>query len=97
MALIKCQECGKEISDTAEACPHCGFSSRSENKKKAHRLKDLGAALAIGGAAAASVGGVVLSEPGQTSIHRVCGVIGGFGLLALIVGLLVFIMGRQSE
>ena len=24
MALIKCQECGKEISDRATSCPHCG-------------------------------------------------------------------------
>ena len=24
MALIACHECGKEISDQAEACPHCG-------------------------------------------------------------------------
>ena len=24
MALIKCPECGKEISDKAEACPNCG-------------------------------------------------------------------------
>lgn len=24
MALIKCSECGKEISDSAESCPHCG-------------------------------------------------------------------------
>lgn len=25
MALIKCPECGKEISDQAGACPNCGF------------------------------------------------------------------------
>ena len=25
MALIKCPECGKEISDKAKSCPHCGF------------------------------------------------------------------------
>lgn len=25
MALIKCPECGKEISDNAENCPHCGY------------------------------------------------------------------------
>ena len=25
MALIKCPECGKEISDKAEHCIHCGF------------------------------------------------------------------------
>ena len=24
MALIKCSECGREISDRAEACPGCG-------------------------------------------------------------------------
>jgi hypothetical protein len=24
MALIKCKECGNEVSDTAKACPHCG-------------------------------------------------------------------------
>ena len=25
MALIKCPECGKEVSDKAEACPNCGY------------------------------------------------------------------------
>lgn len=25
MALIKCKECGKEVSDKAETCPHCGY------------------------------------------------------------------------
>lgn len=25
MALISCPECGKQISDVAESCPHCGF------------------------------------------------------------------------
>lgn len=24
MALIKCDECGKQVSDKASACPHCG-------------------------------------------------------------------------
>lgn len=24
MALVSCKECGKEISDTASVCPHCG-------------------------------------------------------------------------
>lgn len=26
MALIKCPECSKNISDKAESCPHCGYS-----------------------------------------------------------------------
>ena len=24
MALIACKECGRQISDSANACPHCG-------------------------------------------------------------------------
>jgi hypothetical protein len=24
MALINCRECGREVSDQAPACPHCG-------------------------------------------------------------------------
>lgn len=30
MALIKCEECGKEISSLATACPNCGFPVRRE-------------------------------------------------------------------
>lgn len=29
MALIKCIECKKEISDTAKICPHCGYKLKS--------------------------------------------------------------------
>ncbi len=28
MALIKCRECGNEISSRAEQCPHCGAKTR---------------------------------------------------------------------
>ena len=31
MALIKCPECGKEISDTADKCIHCGCPLHNEN------------------------------------------------------------------
>ena len=30
MALIKCVECNKEISDTAKTCPHCGYKLRKK-------------------------------------------------------------------
>ena len=30
MALITCPECGKEMSDQADACPHCGFAVRRQ-------------------------------------------------------------------
>lgn len=33
MAMIKCPECGKEISDKATACPHCGAKHETDNAK----------------------------------------------------------------
>lgn len=34
MALIKCPECGREISDTAGCCPGCGCPMKNNNTKK---------------------------------------------------------------
>ena len=44
MALIKCPECGKEVSDKAEVCPNCGIGIMdnipcSEPKKKKNGIK----------------------------------------------------------
>jgi len=33
MALIKCPECGKEISDKAKKCIHCGSITYEKNCK----------------------------------------------------------------
>ena len=27
MALIKCKECGQDMSSTSEVCPHCGYKN----------------------------------------------------------------------
>ena len=36
MALIKCPECGKQMSDMAGSCPHCGYTKNinQNNRKK---------------------------------------------------------------
>ena len=33
MALVKCRECGKEISNNASSCPYCGYKNRKNNLK----------------------------------------------------------------
>lgn len=38
MALIKCIECGKEISDKTEACPNCGFKLDIDAKEKGSKM-----------------------------------------------------------
>lgn len=44
MALIKCNECGKEISDKANTCPNCGCPIE-KGKKKVRIIKSGGLAL----------------------------------------------------
>ena len=34
MALIKCEDCGKEFSDTTEKCIHCGTEIKNEKDTK---------------------------------------------------------------
>lgn len=40
MALIRCPECGKEVSDTIESCIHCGFVLKKEEEKPAETKKE---------------------------------------------------------
>lgn len=39
MAMIKCPECGKEVSENAAKCPGCGYPIKSE-KKKEKKMKE---------------------------------------------------------
>lgn len=39
MALIKCPECGKEVSDRAPACIHCGFPLENKTGSNANNCK----------------------------------------------------------
>lgn len=39
MALIKCPECGKEISENAVNCPNCGAKNRNNNETASTGIK----------------------------------------------------------
>ena len=41
MALIKCPECDKKVSDKAESCPHCGYSFKKKIEINNEKLKEL--------------------------------------------------------
>lgn len=50
MALVKCSECGKEISDTIKKCPNCGYKNKKKlNKKKIIIICIISLVLLIGG------------------------------------------------
>lgn len=74
MALITCIECGKEVSSTAKACPHCGCPITQQNslesieqgipKKQNHNSSPLGMGAVVCGIILiiAIVVGVVISN-----------------------------------
>ena len=41
MALIKCYECGKKISDLAEFCPHYGAPNQTKEQEKTTYVSNL--------------------------------------------------------
>lgn len=41
MALIKCPECGREISDQAESCPGCGYVINKKNSRNSGSKKNV--------------------------------------------------------
>lgn len=47
MALVKCKECKKEVSDKAKLCPHCGVDSPQPYKKMSFSTKLYGIFLLI--------------------------------------------------
>lgn len=53
MALIKCNECGKEISDTLNTCPHCGIEIKTkknvvkDNNNKRFDILEIGIIIAL--------------------------------------------------
>lgn len=47
MALIKCTECGKEMSSDAAACPSCGKPNEAAAKKQSTSTRDAGCLLMV--------------------------------------------------
>ena len=39
MALVKCPECGKEISSEADVCIHCGFPIKKKQKREDQKVE----------------------------------------------------------
>ena len=42
MGLIKCPECGNEISDKAQSCPKCGYPLSEQKKDMIEGKKNRG-------------------------------------------------------
>lgn len=65
MAMIRCRECGKEISDKAPTCPYCGCPSEEESqyrKLKSGNERSKSVWNALGGGVLGSISAFLLAR-----------------------------------
>jgi len=84
MPLIECQECGKEISDKADACPKCGaptkFGQKEKKKERNKRRSNVQGAGCLLILLSLILGFTVIGLP-------FAGILGTVGLIIVIIGL----------
>ena len=89
MGLVKCADCGKDVSDSAPLCPNCGRPMPG----KAVQTRRLGAKYELNGTLLV-VGGILLGLLGASLGAQPCNPVSMAGVVMLIVGFVVFLMGR---
>lgn len=95
MALIRCPECNREISDTASACPNCGYNLENFYKDFEVKSNPLTAPQRIGrtNTIIEIIGSVVLLAVGVATIGI------GIGIVLIILGVVGFIatIGKDKK
>lgn len=81
MALIKCDECGGQMSDRALRCPHCGAPARMSSRAIVAVLLGVTAAVLGGLLAVSSVRSEAGAEPARAAAPMI--------VAALVVGVAV--------
>ena len=69
MALIKCTECGKEISDSAVTCPNCGCKTAHGKKNEEVKIFNRTNYTVNGICIAMDIIGAILFFPGIFKLH----------------------------
>lgn len=97
MGLVECSDCGHEVSDAAEACPNCGRPMQhtarkpepQEVRESGRTGERIGTVLVLGSIGGCTAGMMATSpDPSYTWL--------GFGSVGVVVGFIVFIVGRLS-
>lgn len=100
MALIKCPECGAQVSSSAESCPKCAYPIAGggttqahggkiqtvEQTSKRYKLQQLLSSLLIIGSVVVIIAGFSGDQPSSGA--------GAFGVFGLLMGLIWFIVVR---
>lgn len=69
MALVKCPECGKEVSSQLKRCNNCGYKIKKVDKKKVKMFSVIGGVLAVL-LVIGSVVGINISKKNQEKVDK---------------------------
>lgn len=108
MPLMNCPDCGKEISDAAISCPHCGLprpyyelQNRARRQQEAEALQDHHATTRNLYVAAAVLGlgalGLLIAVVVSPWTRLALAIKGKEALLALLLGAVAFLLFRQAR
>ena len=84
MSLIKCPDCGNEVSDEAPSCPKCGkpIADKTASQKRSHRAR----MILIAGIVILAVSYILYSIGGNRN-NGVTNALAYIGIVAAAVGL----------
>ena len=91
MAMVKCPECGKEISESAESCPNCGYVLVRNELPKVRRTQIYDAAPDEKSGNMLIFGGVSFIVLGIVTIFFV------IGIIFIPVGIGLIFMGNKER
>lgn len=102
MALIKCPECGKEISDKAVSCPNCGCPLKetiieTEQSKINTRRKNHGELIVFLGILAFIFSLYASNNPSQTFFGLTIDILWGISAILIIVGVVFLLMSHGEK
>lgn len=94
MALIKCPECDKEVSDKAISCPHCGYELPNANKFEKTEIHSVPAKMGSG-----TIGifaGIILIPIGIITMFllSIFGLI--IGIVEIVIGIALIKSGKDN-
>lgn len=92
MALINCPECGKQVSDTAPACPNCGYDLTQKPIDFTPVIKPLSEAKRknYGTMVAEIIGSIILLAIGVATVGA------GIGIILIILGVAGFFVALST-
>lgn len=95
MALIKCKECGREISDAAANCPYCGAPVKPIKPAPSNTKTYMIIAIIVG-VISLSIS-LINSGPGSIAQQNATVTFAALGVISIVAALILFVKSQNER